>query len=309
MTQVGDADHPPESIGAIPLRRAASFRRVLRQNHSLALIDACPLRRACTIHLLRAHRFKAAQPFADVAALLAYGSTRPYRFAGVIICTGMHSVTEAALRDQLQLVVNGLGPVPLVVMSDLDSSEEMVAAFREGARGYIPTSLEPHLVVEAIRMVLADVPFVPAEALLRLRRQSRHEPEVPCLDQLSSEDRQSWSPRHLAILRLLAQGRPNKEIARALALNESTIKVHIRLIIRKLGVTNRTQAALSARKLGTSFTPDGALTAAAGPIGLTLTQRRSAREVSGTLQPAPPFTVVSGDRAGARGGANHAPRH
>jgi DNA-binding NarL/FixJ family response regulator len=171
----------------------------------------------------------------------------------------MRSVTEAAVHDQLKLVVNGLGPIPLIVMSDLDSSDEIVTAFREGARGYIPTTLEPRLVVEAIRMVLADVPFVPVEALLRLRRQPRDETQVPCVTQLMREHRENWSPRQVAVLRLLVQGRPNKEIARALALDESTIKVHLRVIMRKLGVTNRTQAALSVRKLGTSLTPDGVL--------------------------------------------------
>jgi DNA-binding NarL/FixJ family response regulator len=217
MTQIGvgkpvtnDPDHPLVPIPQMPPRRAASFRRDRRQNGSLALIDSCPLRRACTIHLLRAHRFKMAQAFADAGALLAHGSTRPYRFAGVIICTGMHSVTEAAVRDQLKLVVNRLGPVPLIVMSDLDSSDEMVTAFREGARGYIPTSLEPHLVVEAIRMVLADVPFVPVEALLRLRRQPRHETEVACINASEASIERTGLPQSRRSSPFLVQGGPTR---------------------------------------------------------------------------------------------------
>jgi DNA-binding NarL/FixJ family response regulator len=233
-------------------------RRVGHQTSSLALIDAYPLRRACTLHLLRAHKFKTAQPFADASELLVHGSIGAHRPSAVIICTGMHSVTESALRGQLRLLGSNLSSTPLIVMSDLEESEEMVAAFREGVRGYIPTSLEPCLVIEAIRMVLADMSFVPIEALMRVRRQSRHKFERPCREPLAIEHRENWPPRQLAVLRLLVQGRPNKEIARALALDESTIKVHVRLIMRKLGVTNRTQAAISVRQLETPLALDGA---------------------------------------------------
>jgi DNA-binding NarL/FixJ family response regulator len=52
------------------------------------------------------------------------------------------------------------------------------------------------------------------------------------------------------VLCLLAQSKPNKQIAQMLAIEEGTVKVHIRQIMRKLGVSNRTQAALAARRLG-----------------------------------------------------------
>jgi DNA-binding NarL/FixJ family response regulator len=58
---------------------------------------------------------------------------------------------------------------------------------------------------------------------------------------------QNWPPRQLAVLRLLVQGKANKEIARSLSMQESTVKVHVREIMRKLQAANRTEAALLAR--------------------------------------------------------------
>jgi DNA-binding NarL/FixJ family response regulator len=71
-------------------------------------------------------------------------------------------------------------------------------------------------------------------------------PEIeraPDLPQVTTEHRDQWPPRQLAVLCLLAQSKPNKQIVQMLAIEEGTVKVHIRLIMRKLGVENRTQVA------------------------------------------------------------------
>jgi DNA-binding NarL/FixJ family response regulator len=247
-------------VPVIPVSSGALLRRDRHSKTQVVLIDECPLRRTCTLHLLRAHKFKTAQPFSHASELFARVSIKAERPSVVIISVGVRSVTEAPLREQLRTLGSHLTSTPVIVMSDLEESEEMVAAFREGARGYIPTSLDPRLVIEAIRMVVADVMFGPVETLMRLRRQTQHKVEQPCIEQVTgkSSRQEEWPPQQLAVLRLLVQGSRNKDIARALALEESTIKVHVRIIMRKLGVTNRTQAALSVRRLGIRVALDGA---------------------------------------------------
>jgi DNA-binding NarL/FixJ family response regulator len=96
-------------------------------------------------------------------------------------------------------------------------------------------------------------------ALIRSRRAPNRNTEQTCPEPATIEGRENWPPRQLAVLRFLLQGKANKEIARALELEESTIKVHVRLIMRKLGVTNRTQAAVSVRQLELPMFHEGPL--------------------------------------------------
>jgi DNA-binding NarL/FixJ family response regulator len=210
-------------------------------------------------HLLRAHVFKRAQSLAHASDLRARGCIRATGPSVVILSAGMLSVTEAPIREQMQSLHRDLTSAPIIVMSDREEIEEICAAFQEGARGFIPTSLEPHLVIGAIRMVLAGVTFVPVNALMRPRRAPNCNTERTCPEPATIEGREDWPPRQRAVLRFLLQGKANKEIARALELEESTIKVHVRLIMRKLGVTKRTQAALSVRQLGLPMFHEGPL--------------------------------------------------
>jgi DNA-binding NarL/FixJ family response regulator len=217
----------------------------------IALIDAFPLRRASTLQLLRAHFHEGAQQFASATEFLTKASTGADTTSVVVVCVGWRSVADAPLLEHLQLIRRAFPTLPMIVLSDREGVAEVVAAFREGVQGYIPTSLPPRLVVHAIRIVLAGGTFYPADALIRARLLIRPEIErAPGLPQVTAEHREQWPPRQLAVLCLLAQSKPNKQIAQTLMIEEGTVKVHIRQIMRKLGVANRTQAALAARRLG-----------------------------------------------------------
>lgn len=222
-----------------------------RRKMHVALIDEFSLRRASTLNLLRRQGHDNALSFGSADELLAQVGSDVGILSGVIVCVGARSVAEPSIQAELQRSIAAFSPVPIVILSDRDESNEALTAFHYGVRGYIPTSLEPCLAIEALRIVLAGGAFLPADMLIRARRQapsgvaplSSHAPT-------STERREPWPPRQLAVLRLLVQGKANKEIARALEMEESTVKVHVRHIMRKLGVTNRTQAALHARRLG-----------------------------------------------------------
>jgi DNA-binding NarL/FixJ family response regulator len=243
------------------------------QKHPIALIDESALRRASALNLLRAYMREGARPFRDAAEFLAQLHGHAGAPSGIVLSVGARSLMKEPLREQLRALRRALPSTPVIVLSDLDEPEEARAAFREGARGYILTSLEPLLVIEAIRMVLAGGTFVPVEMIVRSRCKTlaaapqQSPPEyTPAEQQVAADHRGEWPRRQLAVLHLLAEGRANKEIARALAMEESTVKVHVRHIMRKLGALNRTQAALCARRLGITAPPRAATGAGApGP--------------------------------------------
>ena len=254
------SDHvaAPKAIAFVAATSHAPQRRENGSNHIIALIDEFPLRLASTLNLLRVHIRVRARPFRNTADLLAQISTIGHAPRGIVMSVGRHSTIKAPLCEQLRDLRGALASIPVIVLSDRDEPEEVVAAFDEGVRGYVPTNLEPRLVVKAIRIVLAGGTFVPAEVMMRLRRTVQPEScqdssprqDVPPVHQDANQIH--WPPRQLAVLNLLVLGKPNKEIAHLLAMEESTVKVHVRHIMRKLGALNRTQAALCARRLGLS---------------------------------------------------------
>jgi len=126
---------------------------------------------------------------------------------------------------------------PVIVLSAADSPESVIEAFEGGARGYIPTATTPaELVVEIIRLVRAGGTFVPPSGL-QLKR-------IP-LEYLTprTTTNQQFTPRQIAVLGHLTQGKSNKVIACELAMSESTVKVHIRNIMKKMNAANRTEVA------------------------------------------------------------------
>jgi DNA-binding NarL/FixJ family response regulator len=134
-------------------------------------------------------------------------------------CTGLASIGKL------------LEIAPVIVLSAVDSPESVIEAFEGGARGYIPTATTPaELVVEIIRLVRAGGTFVPPSGL-QLKR----------ILTPSTTTNQHFTPRQIAVLGHLTQGKANKVIAYELAMSESTVKVHIRNIMKKMNASNRTE--------------------------------------------------------------------
>ncbi|GJD48010.1 hypothetical protein OPKNFCMD_0724 [Methylobacterium crusticola] len=134
------------------------------------------------------------------------------------------SSREAALLSRLGPGAN------VVLLCDSEDPGEIIARLNEGARGYIPTNVSLKVAIEAMRLVRAGGVFVPASCLLQ-----RHE------DAASADPRSQFTPRQAAVLERLRKGKANKIIAFDLDMKESTVKVHVRNIMRRLGVTNRTE--------------------------------------------------------------------
>jgi DNA-binding NarL/FixJ family response regulator len=124
--------------------------------------------------------------------------------------------------------------VPVVILSASESPADARAALERGASGFIPKSTRGSVLLAAVRLVLGGGVYVPP--LL--------------LDAPPPAPGHGLTGRQLEVLRLIARGLTNAEIARALGISGATVKNHLERIYAALGASNRTEAAMRMRELG-----------------------------------------------------------
>lgn len=138
--------------------------------------------------------------------------------------------------------VRAIAPLtPIIVVSGNDDPVVMSEVVMAGAAGYVPKSSPRQVLLDAIRVVMGGGSYLPTAAVAALRRAQTYTAGA----RGASEELTSRQKR---VLRLLAEGLSNKRIARELEISEITVKAHVSLILKKLGVSNRVQAAIEARK-------------------------------------------------------------
>jgi len=204
---------------------------------SIALIDKHSFTRECITKSLREHCNRL-----DIAAFAAYDDClRSQRPHDLILYHLHESVARRDNGQSVNTIKKLLEIAPVVVLCDVDCVESVLAAFENGARGYIPTeSTALELAVEIIHLVKAGGTFVPSSILAA--REMNRECWVPTTQQ--------FTHRQMAVLDHLKLGKANKIIAYELGMSESTVKVHIRNIMKRLKATNRTEVACRAHELG-----------------------------------------------------------
>ncbi len=139
-----------------------------------------------------------------------------------------------------------LPQVPVVILSADDRHDTVMAAIEAGASGFISKTARSADMCDAVQTVLSGGVYLPAVT------RAAHDAGMVGLG--AGDDRTEsdlgLSARQLDVLRLLVDGRPNKDICRVLNLTESTVKTHLAAIFRKLGVNNRTQAVVAVARRG-----------------------------------------------------------
>ena len=156
---------------------------------------------------------------------------------------------DVVLMDVLMPVMDGitatekikaeLPEVEVVALTSVLDDGAVTGAVRAGAMGYLLKNTKPRELCRAIKGAAAGQVQLDPEAAARLMREMRT-PEKP----------ESLTARETEVLGLLARGKANKQIARELFVEEKTVKAHVSGILRKLGVSSRTQAALYAVRTG-----------------------------------------------------------
>ena len=214
----------------------------------LSLIDPRLLERECFVRCI-----ELARPEIAISGFASAGEWKVR--AGeieepqvVLYNTGNRPV--ATVAAEIVEAVTLAEPCPLVVIGAVNELAEMLAAFDCGARGYLPASVGIDEIVETSRLASFSGIFLPLASLDALRDAHRELEPAIAMDE-------SLTERQRAVCDALRRGKSNKVIASELNLCESTVKVHIRNIMKKLGASNRTEAAF---KLNSGVAADEART-------------------------------------------------
>ena len=229
---------------AIPLRRAAGVASTPSNKIRVLLVDDQALFRAGLRTLL------SVQPDFEIVGEAENGEQ------------GLRSAErlcpDVVLMDLRMPVLDGvaatrrLGEIRpdcrVIVLTTFDDDEYIFDGLRAGAQGYLLKDTAPDVLFDAIRAAARGEsvlqPSVAAKVVAQFARMTGQPPRppAPLVEPLSG--------REIEVLRLIAEGRTNREIAGTLYIAEGTVKNHVTNILGKLGVRDRTQAALKARELG-----------------------------------------------------------
>src|SRR5437763_7055997 len=133
----------------------------------------------------------------------------------------------------------------VILVTIHENPEYLFEALKAGAAGYVLKDISQHELITAVQGVLLGESMLNKELVIRLLQRLAN--ETPQQEEVPPE---RLSPREQEVLQLLAQGQTNREIAHNLIVSVSTIKIHVEHILAKLGVSDRTQAAVRAIELG-----------------------------------------------------------
>ncbi len=128
--------------------------------------------------------------------------------------------------------------VPVLVLSALDDADTVAKAMRQGAAGFVSKASPTHVLLGALREVLAGEIWLPPEYRELTGKRKRAK---------TVAERYGLTKSQARVLELLAEGKSNRDIAEMLCVTEGTVKIHVSAIFRSLGVNNRSQALLVAQ--------------------------------------------------------------
>ena len=208
-------------------------------------MDPQRLSRECVAEQLARHLpDRLVEPVASLD--MSNGHADLKKFGVCVVNKHSTHISDVTLVDQIAGLVAMAPDLALVLFSDQDDADEVAQAFKRGIRGYIPGSFPIQLAGEVIRLVSTGGSFIPPSILAP---STYIEPVRPSLNIKEMCRTTSFSPRQLDVLQMLWQGKQNKLIAHDLHMCESTVKVHLRHIMKKLHASNRTQVVLLTRSM------------------------------------------------------------
>jgi DNA-binding NarL/FixJ family response regulator len=204
----------------------------------IAIIESRMFLRECIRRSVQSAFGISVEPYSSVLDLGKRRVSTPI----CLIIVSLSEENSPASANVLSALSERVSGAPIVVLSDKNDLELARVAIGHGAKGYIPVTMGFEIAIEAVRFVLAGGTYVPADCLLAARSS-----EVAL--SLRSSAAGAVTARELAVVQAIQEGKPNKIIAHELNLCESTVKVHVRNIMKKLAAKNRTDVAIKATAL------------------------------------------------------------
>jgi len=266
---------------------AALFRSVLisegyimvplcPQDPVVLIVDHMEFRRARVVHFLMDWAEQEGVCLSSLRFEQAHQELRdrPNGCRMVILSVGAASCAGSDVLSEIKLIQTLAPAAFLAIVTDEEDPEDVIAAMQAGAAAYISERSDPNMALRVLSFVMqggtyfprsvVNHPSFPSDLTITATTEARGatseidlsvtEPvhktfgDAPGLDNLAA-----LSDRQRAILDGLCRGEPNKIIGRRLDLPESTVKVHVREIMRKLAVSNRTQVALAVSRFGAAI--------------------------------------------------------
>jgi DNA-binding NarL/FixJ family response regulator len=229
----------------------------------IALIDPKPLTRELLLKMLSTSlpgqvRLLGASSFEEFLQLSEAGPSLGWEADVNLLILYIRSagVADNWVQEQLQLIRSERPEMSVIMISDRDDADDVIEALNYGIRGYIPTSIASEVAIAALTLIEAGGTYIPADVLRPGGIECEAEPaaaefeaEPAATAAPQMPERLNLTSRELAVIDLLREGNPNKVIANRLSMRESTVKVHVRNILKKLRVSNRTHAATVANRL------------------------------------------------------------
>lgn len=159
--------------------------------------------------------------------------------------------------ETLQLLTQDLPSSAVIILTVSEEADELAQALRSGARGYLIKNIEGDALAAAIRRAAAGEAVIADSMTAKLVAQFRSQP-MPAQTAPAAEHAR-LTGREREIVQRLARGDSNKEIARELDVAESTVKIHVQNILKKLNLSSRVQVAVYAVENGLTNAPQEAL--------------------------------------------------
>ncbi|MFW5446884.1 MAG: response regulator [Methylophagaceae bacterium] len=162
-----------------------------------------------------------------------------------IILLDLHMPGTSGL-EALQMLTDETPETVVLMLTVSEDAQDLMQALRSGARGYLLKNIEIDFLVDSIRKAIGGESVMSPQMAATLMDAVRE----PSVEQKAEEPMVKLTPRESQIIGMLAQGESNKSIARTLDLAESTVKIHVQSILRKLNISSRVQAAVYAVEHG-----------------------------------------------------------
>jgi DNA-binding NarL/FixJ family response regulator len=209
------------------------------EDSAIAIVDAGRLRREC-LSLAMSH-FNPERRVLEAAGAseLLHQAAGGGRFDLIVVGA---ATLELVDMGQIEALRHALPETPLVVVAETDDPHRTRQLLAVGVRGVLPASLSLQVLMGAIDLVLAGGVYLPSSLIDAGTARTVTFPGTA----QAAEPWPELTRRQRDVLAFISQGKSNKLIADALSMSESTVKAHVKQIIRRLNVANRTQAALVA---------------------------------------------------------------
>ncbi|MDO8654142.1 MAG: response regulator transcription factor [Undibacterium sp.] len=147
--------------------------------------------------------------------------------------------------EAMQLIVEDMPDVAVLMLTVSEEAEDLSIALKNGARGYLLKNIEAEYLTQAIKRAAAGEPVIAEAMTAKLVMQFRSGMNAPPV-----AEKEKLTPRERETMVCVARGESNKEIARNLNVAESTVKIHVQNILKKLNLTSRVQIAVYAVERG-----------------------------------------------------------